>query len=262
VRKIIYTLVCASWMVGCAPPMHKPSRSVTFPSYPATPGVQTLTDRSGTDDPSLTRDTSISNTAIGSEPAQLDGNPPPLPLEACSRPTQDRLSEEGEPREIGQNGGSPIEFEFRGCQLGDVVNEAVLAAQGYDCFANLPYDRACVKFRDKVGDAAVSTMFFIVDGRFASLQLTFPTLIFSEVVDSFSTQYGPPYATHQEEIQNQAGDTFTDTIVTWKTTNGDLEIKRYAGSFAEGSVWIRDPALGGMISEQQKQKKIEGAQDL
>jgi len=155
-----------------------------------------------------------------------------------------------------------IDFDFRGCRMGDFVNEAALVAQGYRCSSDVLYARVCRKFTDKIGDITLTTSYHLEKGELAALNLTFDADSYSKVVEAFTAKFGRPHEEKQEYVQNRMGASFLNNEVIWRTSSGPLEIQQYGSSIKYGHVSIIEPGTLAAVEKRQKAKGADAAKDL
>lgn len=212
----------------------------------------------------ITPDEQKIHAQVDAELARVEGRPDPSrsQLAVCSPGSGgDQVRDEQQaPR--AANTLELVRFDFRGCRLGDVVNEEALLGQGYKCFPLAPYDQHCWKSQDKIGEIVVSPSYFMIDGRLAMLIINFPSPAYQSIVDAFAAKFGPPHERKQEEGQNRMGATFVNEKSIWQTTTGRLEISRFSSRITSGDVTIYDPILQAIAVKRDKIKADQAARDL
>lgn len=78
-----------------------------------------------------------------------------------------------------------VAFEFRGCHLGDLFNEALAQEQSYICSRSPLFERACVNVREKIGSIEVTVFYQLRNEKLSGIVILFPSDEYPVILASF-----------------------------------------------------------------------------
>jgi hypothetical protein len=144
---------------------------------------------------------------------------------ALAQQTQPEATQEAARRQQGDS-----LLEFRGHRLGD---QQWAKDDCHDFVYKGEKKKYCNDDNHQIGDLHADVAYAFTDKRLSGVYVYFSSNDFDPMTRAFVAKYGQPDSSWSEQVQNQMGATFQNTLAIWRRGRSSLLLQRY-GSRLDG----------------------------
>jgi hypothetical protein len=101
-----------------------------------------------------------------------------------------------------------------------------------------------------------------VNEQVQSVRVSLPTDGWAVILGAMTEKFGPPASSLNSTVQNRAGASFEQTIVTWKANGQYLVAKKLGSDINHMAIALGSEAADATLMESTKEKSKAGAKDL